>query len=131
MPQMANITVKAANGTTDVIYNAMTPSSGDKTRAIWRVEAASTVPAFRPLFSFETKDNGSGSARVASLRVDYPYVVEVAGVSTVKHRVPVQLSITLPKEVPDTVSVEAIAQTANLLKSALVQDSLKSGFAPN
>lgn len=132
MPQMANITVKAANGTTDVVYNAMTPSSGDKTAAIWRVEASSTIAAHRPIVSLVTRENGNGNARRAEFSASFPYVPPAAEghQPTVLHRVPVTFSIALPKEVPDTFLAEAIAQAGNLLVSPLIRDSLKAGFSP-
>lgn len=39
MPQMANITVKKADGTTDVVYTALTPAGGDNSPARWSANA--------------------------------------------------------------------------------------------
>lgn len=131
MPNMANITVKAANGTTDVVYVAMTPSSGDKVAARWRVEAASTIPAHRAVASLVTRDNGNGSARRAEFNFMLPYVfTPEGGLPAVTDRVPVSITAALPKGIPDTVIAEAIAQAGNLFVSTLIRDSLKSGYAP-
>lgn len=131
MPQMANVTVKAANGTSDIIYVAMTPSSGDTTAARWRVEAASPIAGNRAAVSFTTKDNGNRTARRADINFTYPYVVEpVGGQPVVKSAVSVSVSLGLPKDIPDTDLAEAIAQFGNFVSSTLVRDSLKAGFAP-
>jgi transcriptional regulator of met regulon len=46
MPAMANITVKKADDTTDVIYVAISPSAGDKVPAIWQVTASQPIKVF-------------------------------------------------------------------------------------
>lgn len=51
MPNMANITVKKADGTTDVVYTALTPSAGDKTSARWSLTASSTKANLRLLWN--------------------------------------------------------------------------------
>lgn len=132
MPQMANITVKKADGTTDVVYSALTPSSGDKTAAQWRCETAGASASLRPLLSMSSTYNGPRTARRLDVQFKFPWTVtdSATTVATVKANCPAALQITIPTEMPDTVVFEAVAQLANLLKSTLIQDSLKSGFAP-
>lgn len=59
MPTMADITVKAANGTTDVVLKAKAPSFGDKSDAIWNIDASSTIRNHRPVFTSQTLWNGT------------------------------------------------------------------------
>lgn len=132
MPQMANITVKKADGTTDVVYSALTPSSGDKTAAQWRCETVGASASLRPIFQMASTYNGTRTARRLDLTFKFPWPVIDAntGIATVKATLPASIQITVPTNVPDATVAEAIAQFANLLKSTLVQDSLKSGYAP-
>lgn len=133
MPSMANVTVKAANGSTDVVFVAMAPSSGDKVPAVWRVDAASTVAAHRPQASIRASDNGSGTARRIELSAVFPYVPTPVGNEPpqVAHRIPFTFTFIIPKEIPDSVVAEAVHQFTNLAASTLVRDTLKSGYAPS
>lgn len=132
MPTMANITVKASNGTTDVVYTAMSPSSGDTTSAVWRNEAAGAAAAFKPTFSMSTRNNGNRTGRRITAVYDYPQTVtDVNGVVTIANRIPISVSILIPLTAPDTAVAEAVAQGTNLLVSTLIRDSMKSGYAPS
>lgn len=131
MPQMANITIKASNGTTDVVYVAMAPSSGDTTKAIWRVEAADTAPAFRPVLSMQTRDNGAGDARRADIALDYPIVQTIGGQKQKVATLPFRVTGALPKITDDSLSKEAINDLGKLIASALIQAALQSGYAPS
>lgn len=131
MPSMANITVKAANGTTDVVYTALAPSGGDSTPAYWRAEGAGASASVRPVFSLMSKSNGPKTARRVTGNGTYPHVATVDGVETVVNRIPFEFSFLVPLAVPDTVVAEAVHQMSNLVAATLVRDSVKSGFAPN
>lgn len=132
MPSMANITVKAANGTTDVVYTAMAPSSGDGVAAVWRNEAAGSAAAFKPSFSLVSKYNGNKTARRMNATYYMPQTATdtTTSLTSVVNSVPITFSVALPLEVPQTVIDEAVHQLTNLLASTLVRDALKAGFAP-
>lgn len=132
MPSMANITVKKNDGTTDIVFTALSPSGGDKVPAIWRSETAGSQASVKPTLKLMTSDNGPSTARVANAEFVYPYAVtnSTTGVTSVIHRVPIKLSGTFPKEVPDSIINEAVSQAMNLFVSVLFKDSLKAGVAP-
>lgn len=129
---MADITVKKADGTTNIVFSALTPSSGDKVAAQWRSETAGTSASLRPTFGMQTQWNGPRTARRVQLEGQYPYTITdtTTSVTSVKARIPFQGTFTVPAEVPDAIVSEAIAQISNLVASALVQSSIKAGFAP-
>lgn len=129
MPQMANITVKKADGTTDIVYSAVMPSSGDKTPAVWRANAVSTIPKHRPVFSILTKDNGPRTARHVSGVFKFPAVSTVGGVETQTATVPLSFEGTLPTTIDAAVVKEAVYQFGNLLVAALVRAQLEEGYA--
>jgi len=132
MPDMADIIVKKADGTTNVTFNKLTASSGDKVPAQWRQEATGASASLRPTFEMVSQWNGPRTARRVSSSFQYPYTVTdtTTSTTTVKSRIPFQTSMALPTEVPDTIVAEAVAQGTNLMTSTLVVASLKQGYSP-
>lgn len=133
MPNMANITVKKADGTTDVIYVNQAPASGDSTPARWRVDAIGTVPANRPVFTVMSKSASNGATRVVSGKLVFPevYTDSTTGLISVRSSVSLSVDCRVPQILTDTTIAEAVAQFANLLKATLIQDSFKTGYAPS
>lgn len=129
MPQMADITVKKADGTTNIVYSALTPSSGDKSPAVWWAKAVSTIPKHRPMFSILTKDNGPRTARHVSGVFKFPATSVVGGVETQMATVPISFEGTLPTTIDAAVVKEAVYQFGNLLVAALVRAQLEEGYA--
>jgi hypothetical protein len=129
---MANITVKKNDGTTDVVYTAVTPSAGDKSPAVWRNNTVGSAMSHRPDFRVSSRDSGPGTAR----RVEATYVYPTTAVGTdgrvnVVDKAILTLSFVLPKGMPETDVNEAVSQSMNLLASALNKDTFKSGYAPS
>jgi hypothetical protein len=129
---MANITVKAANGTTDVVFTAMNPSAGDTVPALWRADAEGTTAASKPSVTLVSRWNGQKTARRVEMHYVHPYSVtdSTTGMTVVKDRIPVHISAPVPLAIPDTVIAEAFARAFNLAVATLIRDSFKSGFAP-
>lgn len=132
MANMANITVKKADGTTDIVYTALTPSAGDSIPAVWRQEDATKPAGGRPVASLLTKWNGPKTARRSEMSYTRPitYTDTTTGLTKVAHRIPVTISAVVPQEVSDAEIAEAVHQAGNLFVSALIRDSVKAGFAP-
>ena len=131
MATMANITVKAADGTTDVVYTAMNSASGDGVRALWRALWGST-PAVQPMLAVSSRTNSGGTARRVDLEYRYQqaYTNTTTGLVAMANQTVVTQSYLIPNGMPVAVSTESAAQYANLLKSPLIQDVIKYGFAP-
>lgn len=131
MPNIANITVKAANGTTDVVFTALTPSAGDKSPARWRANAAHAIPAYRPIFELLGRPSGATqNARRMEATLMYPVITQVNGVDQIAFTVPLRVDITLPQGVPQDAVKEAIYQGSNLLVSTLIRQCLEEAQAP-
>lgn len=131
MPQMANITVKKNDGTTDVLYTAVVPSAGDKTPAIWRNLTVGTAASHRPDLRIQSRDNGTNSARRVEGVFTYPTLVTGSdGKVNVADKLVLNVSVVVPKGMPDVDVNEAVSQSANLIASALLKDTMKSGYAP-
>lgn len=132
MPSIANITVKKNDGTTDIVWSATVPSSGDTTQAQWNSATVGTALAHQPVLRLGSRDSGAKrEARRFDGQVQYPVTAVAAdGSVNVVATALVNFSAVLPKNMPATSINEAVSQAVNLFASTLVKDSLKSGFAP-
>lgn len=132
MATMANITVKADNGTTDVVFTAIAPAGGDNTEALWRANAIGATNAAHPVFAMKSRWNQKRNAKRVEMRGDYPYAVtdSTTGMTLVKNRLPFNASFVLPTDVPDTLVNELVSVMGNLIVSTLVRTACKEGTAP-
>lgn len=135
MPSMASITVKKADGTTDIVFDALSASGGDSFPALWRQDTGATAGlpvGLRSTFSLSSKWNGPKTARQLQFNLAFPYAIQDSTTTlySAKDRVVVSGVITLPQAIPNTNLNEAVAQGMNLLASTLVKASMQAGFAP-
>lgn len=131
MPTMANIVVKADNGTTDITWVAQVASAGDSIPARWTNDSASTIRGHRPTFELRTQSNGAKTARRSNSQAKFPVIRALDGVPTVVGYIIQDFSQICPNDVTDVEANEAVSQGTNLLAAALTRGSLKSGYAPN
>lgn len=129
MPQMADITVKKNDGTTDVVYTQQQPSGGDKAPARWRHENAALVPALRPSLE-STFMAGNNNARRGKVNYTYPVTITVNGVA-ITRKINLVVDGFIPQDVAQTDIDEAVSQGLNLAAAALTKTSFKSGYAPS
>lgn len=135
MPTMASITVKKADGTTDIIYDSLTPSGGDNQPAVWRQDTGQPVGVpvgLRPRLHIGTKNNGPKTARVESIEYAFPYAVQDSTTTlySSKDQVVFKGTLTSPMAIPASVLKEAAYQFGNLMASALVKSVGETGYAP-
>lgn len=135
MPTMASLTVKKADNTTDVVYDAISASGGDSSPAVWRQDtgAAATLPTgLRAVFKFLTQWNSPKTARQAKFNFVRPYYVLNSTTSeySSKDRVVIDGVITLPQNIPQGELNEAVYQACNLLAHALIKQSAALGYSP-
>lgn len=130
MPNQANITIKAADGTTDVVFTALTPAAGDRTPARWANLSANARANLRPTAEMTSRFNNARSARHVDFVLKYPEVVTVDGVDRIVGTALMSATCVVPLQVSDPVISEAVAQFGNMLKNALVSGSVKVGYAP-
>jgi len=132
MPTMADIVVKKADGTTNITYNAMTPSSGDKSKAVWRCESFGTVAANRPVFEVHGRSSVNGKFRVVDFRYTYPetYTDSTTGLVRTRERLLFSGQCAVPVDNTDASNNEGTAQGVNLLTSHLMLAVFRTGFAP-
>lgn len=132
MPQMANITVKKADGTTDVLYTAATPAAGDKSAAVWKNKTVGTTNAQNPSFTCVSADNGTRKARRLRTTFNWPKTrLDSGGNVIVQGGASGESSHLIPQDMTPAEIAEYVAQYANLLSSALIKSAFNDGYAPN
>lgn len=130
MPNQANVTIKKNDGTTDVTYTAVIPSSGDKSPAIWKNQTLGTASAHRPEMKLQSRDNGTGSARRLDGSYMYPSLtVGTDGKTYVGDKLIGSISFLVPKGMPDAEINEGVSQFVNLCASVAFKDAFKQGYA--
>lgn len=131
MANATNLTIKKADGTTDVTYTVMIASGGDKSPTVWQELSASALPVARPSLQCESAWNGAKTARRVNMRFEYPYqVTDSAGNTTIINRELGTVTWIQPQDIPDSVAAEAAAEFANLMATSLIKSVMATGYAP-
>lgn len=132
MPNLANITVKKNDGTTDIVYTGMQPSAGDGSPAIWR-QTTQPYPSCQPELRIIAKPAKGKMGRSVRGTFVYPQAVvnSTTGVTSVLTTAFGDFTFVLDKNMSQTEISEASAQFANLIASALVKSCLSAGFSAN
>jgi hypothetical protein len=136
MPTMASITVKKADGTTDIVFDSISAAGGDGSPAVWRQDTGNTAAlpvGLRASVKLTSKWNGSKSARQIAYEAVFPYAVlsNDTGLYSARDRVVATGIVTMPQGIPSTALSEAAAQIPNLIASTLVKSAFAAGYAPN
>lgn len=134
MPSMASITVKKADGTTDIVYDQQAGSGGDNSPAVWRQDtgAAAGLPVgLRSFFKLTSKWNQPKTARQMIFEIVMPYAVQDSTTTlySSKDRVVLNATITMPQAIPSA-NLNEVAQALNLMAAALTKSSVQAGYAP-
>lgn len=131
MPDLANITVKKADGTTDITYTGIQPSSGDKSPAVWKSQSVGSALAHQPELRVSARSNATRTARQVTVNVSYPALVTSAdtGITSVLKRFNMTAEASVPTDVPTALTDEATAQACNLMASALMKEMMKTGYS--
>lgn len=135
MPSMASLTVKKSDGTTDIVFDALSGSGGDSSPAVWRQDtgAAAGLPVgLRSNFRLWTAWNGPRTARVVKFDLAFPYAVQDSTTTlySAKDRVVYQGQIILPVGIPATWLNESAYQGLNLLDALLIRQAVAAGYSP-
>lgn len=128
MPNMANIVVKKADGSTNYTFTALSSAPGDGGFAQWRGEGAS--PALAANLRMKTQWNGARNARRYEVNGNYPKVQAVAGIPTVTSFASFSYTGALPTDFTAAEAADFAAVIANAITSQIVRDSVSSGYSP-
>lgn len=128
MPAIANVTVKKADGTTDVTYTALNPAGGDGIPAIFRSETVGTSPGARPEVRVSAK--GVKTGREVRITAHYPNVKTVNGAEVITPGFKFSGTFHLENAQIQSDINEGAAQFANFAASALIKACANTGFPP-
>jgi hypothetical protein len=131
---MASITVKKFDGTTDIVYDALSASGGDGSPAVWRQDtgAAAALPVgLRQTLKLWSTWNGPKTARQMKFNFVFPYAVQDSTTTlySAKDRMVFDGIITMPQGIP-AATLNEIYQLCNLLAATLVKQAVAAGYAP-
>lgn len=131
MPAIANIVIKKNDGTTDITWSAVQPSSGDGTPATWKSTSVGSAQAHQPEFRLSARDAQKGNVRTVRATIRYPQIAtnSTTGVTSVIGVALLSATLEFPKTMSNTDVNEAVAQTFNLLDSTLIADCFKAGYS--
>lgn len=131
MPAIANITVKKNDGTTDIIYTGVSPSSGDGVPAVWKSQTVGSAQAHQPELRLLSRDGGKGSKRAMRATYVYPQIAtnSTTGITSVIDKAAADINWSVPKSMAQADVNEFASQLANLIVSALVKQCVKDGYS--
>lgn len=131
MPSAASITIKKNDGTTNVVYNLLAASGGDKSPAVWRCGSASGTGGQQPSMTMQSRNNGDNTARRMDMTFVFPSVYTDASSSLTQIRSKQIFNVTsvLPLDTGAADVLEGPAQFAHFLNDPLVISCLQSGYA--
>lgn len=131
MPQISNITAKNAAGS-NVIFNAMQPSSGDGVAAIWQATALSSVPSLRPrleIAAMRSMGAKPGRRIKSGLYVPFSYTDTNTGLQLQHSVMPMFVDVTLPAGVTQIFFDDAAAYFGSIWDSSQVKSIISSGYS--
>jgi hypothetical protein len=127
MPSAVDLTVKAANGTTDVVYAVISKATGFGQWALFRVDAGSALPVMgRPTFRTRSNSSPNGVNHV-DVEFRYPFYytdTSKGGIIVVDPKVAITFkngAWHVPQTVDTAFTAQATAQFHNLMTHALVR----------
>lgn len=131
MPSIANITIKKNDGTTDIVYSAQSPSSGDGVPAVWKSATVGMAPSHQPEFRLSAREGSKGAQRFLRGTFQYPQIATntTTGVTSVIDRATFACEWHIPKNMAQTDINEFASQIANLLTATLIKDCVKNGYS--
>lgn len=130
MPNMADITVKKANGSTDIVWTGVNPSSGDKVAALWKSQTVGASALQRPTLRLWAADASAGAQRSIRTALVYPILQTENGVVKVIGYCTQNSESKIYTDALDADVGEVVHQGFNLLASPLIKSCVIAGFGP-
>lgn len=127
MPQLTNITVKKADGTTDIVFTGLSPSAGYGSPALFRSNSVGTNIAQRPSLAVTPIARPNRSV----VKTNFVYPIVDAATGKVVDYGTIKAESNFPMTADDSVVSEMAHQGTNLLATALIKSVLKEGMGPN
>lgn len=126
-----DITFKDVDGTTDVVYAAISGSAGDTSPAVYRlVSNDPSIPiSALPVFTIGSRWNGPKTARRITTDFAYP-IRDTVLTDKLAGKMPATMSVLVPTAQPQYRITEQTHHAAMLNASSVVKAATSSGYAP-
>lgn len=130
MPAFGDITIKKADGTTNIVYTGVQRSAGDTSPARWEQQGPSTL-SLRPQLAVQSSrpPGQTGALRRITINGVYPIADPTTGMEVAR----VTLSdakVTISRNASATDTKEGVYQLLNLAASTVVKQCAEEGYAP-
>lgn len=131
MSSIANITIKKNDGTTDITFTGIQPSSGDGTPAVWKSQTVGSAPAHQPEFRLTSREAKRGVSRALRSTFMYPQIAtnSTTGITSVVEKAMASTDWEIPKSMTQADINEFASQYANLLAATLIKSCVKEGYS--
>lgn len=133
MPQIANIVVKKADGTTDITYTAVTPAAGAEP-AVFKSQSIGTSAGQQPELRCSSKGRVVKGLPYRDVTLTYKYPKSVQNSTTGEIIITEGFSGTINVHANQSMVAtdlkEAAYQFGNLVASALIKQCLNDGYSP-
>jgi hypothetical protein len=128
MPSGANMTVKKNDGTTDVTFSFIEPSSGGSP-AVWQNTAVGVAASHRPELRLSAREASNGTKRTVRATFGYPQIAtnSTTSLTTTVFKALGTAEWTFPKDMAAADVNEFVSQFANLLDHADILACVKAG----
>jgi hypothetical protein len=131
MTTAANITIKKADNTTNIVYSLLAAAGGDKSPAVWRSTTATGTAGQQPFIQVQTKSNGDNNVRRADILFVFPSVyTDTSGNTQIRSKGVFQGSFALPLDASAQDMLEMGAQLPNLIADVMFKSTFQTGYAP-
>jgi hypothetical protein len=132
MTTAADITVKKADGTTNITWSLVSASGGDRSPAVWKSQTATGTAGQKPTYSITARANQQGNVRRVDLSASFPsvYTNSNTGQTEVRSTLSMTASFAVPQNVVSTDVNEFASQVANLIANTATVGSIEAGYAP-
>lgn len=133
MPTLADLTVKKADNTTDVIYKGVSPASGEGVPAVWKNQTVGTTPGQQPELRIASRARSKKGVPYRLWSGSYKYPKAVSNVSTgeltLSDGVTVTFAVDSNQTMSSVESKEAVYQCFHLLALAVMKQAAADGYS--
>lgn len=129
MANIADVTVKKADGTTNVVFKAVTRAAGDKSPARFAQVTGFPVAADRPSIAISSRSVSGTTGGVRGLTIDGIFPIVLSN-GEKRHVTLKGAQVLVPLDAPTADVTEGVHQLLNVAASAAVKDWCIEGNAP-
>lgn len=132
MSAQSNLTVKKNDGTTDILWSAISPSAGTGVPAVWKSLTVGTADDHHPEFRLSSSVSKDGKSTKMRGTFMYPSLStdSTTGLTTVVRNAKGFIDWDMPRGMPDAEINEFAQQFVNLLVHDHIRNAIKTRVSP-